>query len=75
MLVISGKGNKEKENVLLTGYDPLRDRPPNLDDAFVISNNSVTPGWCVCSLIILAIMLRVVVWYAKKNKKTIKRKM
>lgn len=44
-LSIGGKGSKEKENVMLTGYDPLRgERPPNLDDAFVISNNSVTPG-------------------------------
>lgn len=43
-LSIGGKGSKEKDNVMLTGYDALRDRPPNLDDAFVISNNSVTPG-------------------------------
>ena len=35
--------------MMLTGYDPLRgERPPNLDDAFVISNNSVTPGLSFC---------------------------
>ena len=39
---------------MLTGYDPLRgERPPNLDDAFVISNNSVTPGGCSCYTTIL----------------------
>ncbi|KAK3586293.1 hypothetical protein CHS0354_035694 [Potamilus streckersoni] len=44
-LSIGGKSFKEKENVQLTGYDALREHAPtNIDDAFVISNTSITSG-------------------------------
>ncbi|CAI9735278.1 arf-GAP with GTPase, ANK repeat and PH domain-containing protein 1 isoform X14 [Octopus vulgaris] len=44
----ASKSTKEKENVMLTAYDGLRDGQQrlqtNMDDAIVISNSSITPG-------------------------------
>ncbi|XP_064618428.1 arf-GAP with GTPase, ANK repeat and PH domain-containing protein 1-like isoform X6 [Liolophura sinensis] len=44
---MTGKSGKEKENVMLTAFDALRDgqqRVPSVEDAIVISNSSITPG-------------------------------
>ncbi|XP_029646675.1 centaurin-gamma-1A isoform X15 [Octopus sinensis] len=47
-MTTNGKSTKEKENVMLTAYDGLRDGQQrlqtNMDDAIVISNSSITPG-------------------------------
>eukprot|EP00106_Octopus_bimaculoides_P007544 XP_014774986.1 PREDICTED: arf-GAP with GTPase, ANK repeat and PH domain-containing protein 1-like [Octopus bimaculoides] len=47
-MTTNGKSTKEKENVMLTAYDGLRDGQQrlqtNMDDAIVISNSSITLG-------------------------------
>ncbi|KAL5010703.1 hypothetical protein ScPMuIL_013008 [Solemya velum] len=37
-----GKVLKDKENVLLTGYDPMRDLHPHIDEAAILSRKSST---------------------------------